>query len=135
MLPTYQPPFVPDRVVGSLMGAAGLCLGVLSVALLNVYVGMLRPMSNLGRPESQFGVPPGPPPDLTTPMLLIGVLVAIYLACAIGIFMSRPWGFWLTIGFMVLAGLTSSGGGLMLGVLTIVYSGLRLSGTVGPKPT
>lgn len=88
MLPTYTPPFIADRVVGSFVAVCGMCLGMLSALLMGGIQQERTAFSGLGATGRRMGIPEPPPPDLTTPVAITAALVVLYLICAAGIFFS-----------------------------------------------
>jgi hypothetical protein len=59
--------------------------------------------------------------------------VAVHVLAGIGIMRSAAWGFWTAI--VVSAVGIASGGGAPTAIGVLVYSIMRLTGTIGTKPS
>jgi hypothetical protein len=127
------PRFEPDRIWGTLFIV--LYSLMLAVALLMI-LGVTSFLAAVG--VSSHGGPPFPPIFGAAFAAIAGIIVlaslGIHIVAAVGIHKSQAWGFWLTI-IVSLISLGSSGGGTCLVIVPLIYSLLRLTGAVGPRPS
>ncbi|MFN3729732.1 MAG: hypothetical protein ACK4XJ_08480 [Fimbriimonadaceae bacterium] len=76
---------------------------------------------------------------LATVGVVIGVFCLVLMVCGFGVIASRRWAFMLAIVLGLLVILLGFGGGAHLSGLVSLgilgYCALRLTGTVGPRPT
>ncbi|MFI5385862.1 MAG: hypothetical protein ACHQ50_07050 [Fimbriimonadales bacterium] len=134
-------PFPPDRVIGIVIMVGSALLAVLGIVVslfLSVVRSMMPVIGDLSAGDNANSKS-GPLPMHPDPRFF-AILIAVVLAIGIlqftsglGIMRSRAWGFYAAIAASVI-GLCGGVLGIVFSVALIIYTIMRLTGSVGPKP-